>query len=144
MLDRKIKTLLIEDSGFMCMLIGRLLQADKSIQLVATARNGLEGVNKARRLRPDVIITNMVMPHYDGLFVVKTLMKEWPVPIILLSSLDGKDPQIFDALKAGAFSFLEKPRALDISKGHPLLARLVHEASVVGREKLRRKNKKKE
>jgi two-component system chemotaxis response regulator CheB len=98
MVKPKIKTLLIEDSGFMRILLSDLLRKDENIELVATAINGLEGVEKVKSFKPDVVITDMVMPQYDGLFVVQQLMKEMPLPIILLSSLDRANPKIFDAL----------------------------------------------
>ena len=109
MADPKIKTLLIEDSGFMRILLSDLLRKDERIEVVGTAKNGLDGVEKVKSLRPDVVITDMVMPQYDGLYVVQQLMKDMPLPIILLSSLDRTDPKIFDALKEGAFDFVDKP-----------------------------------
>jgi len=75
-MPHRIRTLLIEDSAFMRIVLSDLLRRDESIQLVATAMNGLDGVIKARTLLPDVIISDMVMPLYDGLFVVEQVMKE--------------------------------------------------------------------
>ena len=108
--DKKIKVLVIEDSGLMRILISDILRSDKNIEVVATATNGKVGVEKVLLLKPDVVITDMVMPDFDGLYVVKTLMKENPVPIILLSSLDRANPQIFDGLKEGAIDFVDKPK----------------------------------
>jgi two-component system, chemotaxis family, protein-glutamate methylesterase/glutaminase len=139
MLEKKIKTLLIEDSGFMRIFLSDLLRQDSDIEVVGTANNGLIGVEKAKALRPDVVITDMVMPDYDGLYVVKTLIREMPVPIILLSSLDRTSPQIFDALKEGAFDFVDKPQQNGDLKGYPLLSKMVHEASLSDGKKLRRR-----
>jgi two-component system chemotaxis response regulator CheB len=125
---KKINTLLIDDSGLMRIILSDLLREDSRINLLATASNGRDGVAKAKALKPDVVITNMIMPLYDGLFVVKTLMKDMPLPIILISSLQRSDPQIFDALQEGAFAFLEKPQKHDISNGYPRLKKLVHKA----------------
>jgi two-component system, chemotaxis family, protein-glutamate methylesterase/glutaminase len=130
MTARKIKTLLIEDSGFMRIFIADILRSDSRIEVVATANNGLDGVEKAKAHKPDVVITDMVMPAYDGLYVVKRLMKEMPVPIILLSSLDRADPQIFEALKEGAFDFLDKPQDNQGKHGYPHLTELIREASL--------------
>jgi two-component system, chemotaxis family, protein-glutamate methylesterase/glutaminase len=127
--DKKIRTLLIDDSGFMRILISDLLREDGMIDVMATASNGFDGVLKARQLKPDVIITNMVMPQYDGLYVVQTLMKEMSVPIIVLSSLHRSDPKIYTALQEGAFSFLGKPAKIEIENGYPRLRKVVHEAS---------------
>ncbi len=133
----KIKTLLIEDSGFMRILLSDLLRKDQTIEIVATASNGLEGVEKVKNLKPDVVITDMVMPQYDGLYVVQHLMKEMPLPIILLSSLDRADPKIFDALREGAFDFLDKPHGDAVAGGYLPLTRMIREASLTDYLKLR-------
>jgi two-component system, chemotaxis family, protein-glutamate methylesterase/glutaminase len=112
----KIRTLLIEDSAFMRILITDLLRAAPDIELVGAAGNGKEGVEKTLSLRPDVVITDMVMPQYDGLYAVRSIMKQRPTPIILLSSLERNDAQVFEALEAGAFDFVEKPRG-DLKEG---------------------------
>lgn len=137
----KIKTLLIEDSGFMRILLSDLLRKDENIEVVATAVNGFEGVEKVKAFKPDVVITDMVMPQYDGLYVVQQLMKEMPLPIILLSSLDRANPKIFDALKEGAFDFVDKPQEKEVAKGYLPLTKMVREASLTDYLKLRQKVK---
>lgn len=137
----KIKTLLIEDSGFMRILLSDLLRKDQHIEVVGTAANGLEGVEKVKTLKPDVVITDMVMPQYDGLYVVQQLMKDMPIPIILLSSLDRTDQKIFDALKEGAFDFIDKPQEKQVQEGYPSLARMIREASLTDYLKLRQRAK---
>lgn len=132
----KIKTLLIDDSGFMRIFLSDILRSDDRIEVVATARNGLEGVEKVKALRPDVVVTDMVMPQYDGLYVVRELMKEVRVPIILVSSLTRADPQIFDALLEGAFDFVDKPQEKDIEEGCKRLRSMIREASMTDYLKL--------
>jgi two-component system chemotaxis response regulator CheB len=129
MTNSKIRVLLIDDSGFMRIVLSDLLRKDGRIDVVATAANGNEGVDKVRALRPDVVITDMIMPNFDGLFVVRELMRSLPVPIILLSSLDRTDHRIFDALHEGAFDFIDKPHEQDVVDGYTALISLVHEAS---------------
>lgn len=141
MSDQKIKVLLIEDSGFMRIFLSDLLRSDKSLEVIGTAANGYDGVEKAKLLNPQVVITDMIMPQYDGLYVVRKLMEEMPLPIILLSSLDRTDPQIFDALKIGAFDFLDKPKDTNSTKGYPRLVEMVKEASMADYLKLRNKAK---
>lgn len=113
----------------MRIILSDLLREDGMIEVLATASNGFDGVSKARQLKPDVIITNMVMPQYDGLYVVQTLKKEMAVPIIVLSSLHRSDPKIDSALQEGAFSFLGKPAKSEIETGYSRLRKVVHEAS---------------
>lgn len=141
MAEPRIRTLLIEDSGFMRILLSDLLRKDNRIELIATANNGLEGVEKVKSLKPHVVITDMVMPQYDGLYVVQQLMKEMPLPIILLSSLDRTDPKIFDALREGAFDFIDKPQVDAVSDGYSILTNMVREASMTDYLKLRQRAK---
>ncbi len=112
----------------MRILLSDLLREDGTIDVMATASNGFDGVLKARDLKPDIIITNMVMPQYDGLYVVKTLMKEMSVPIIVLSALHRSDPKIYSALQEGAFMFLSKPAKSEIENGYTRLCQVVREA----------------
>ncbi|MBL6447046.1 chemotaxis-specific protein-glutamate methyltransferase CheB [Fulvivirga sp. 29W222] len=107
---KKIKTLLIEDSGLMRIMISDALRSDPEIEVVGTAINGKEGAKMARKLHPDVVVTDMLMPDFNGLFAVKEIMSNNPLPIILLSSLGKTTPEIFDALNAGAFDFIDKPQ----------------------------------
>lgn len=115
----------------MRILLSDLLREDGGIEVIASAGNGFDGVLKARELKPDVIITNMVMPQYDGLYVVKTLTKEMSVPIIVLSALHRSDPKIYSALQEGAFMFLSKPAKHEIEEGYNRLRKVVHKASLI-------------
>jgi two-component system chemotaxis response regulator CheB len=135
----KIKILLIEDSGFMRIVLSDLLRKDETIEVVATASNGLEGVEKVKHFKPDVVITDMVMPQYDGLYVVQRLMKDMPLPIILLSSMDRTNPRIFDALREGAFDFVDKPGKETALQEYIALTQMVHEASLADYVKLRQR-----
>jgi two-component system chemotaxis response regulator CheB len=137
----RIRTVLIEDSGFMRILLSDLLRKDETIDVVGTATNGQDGVEKVKALKPDVVITDMVMPQFDGLYVVQQLMKDMPIPIILLSSLDRADPKIFDALKEGAFDFIDKPQNKEASHGYFPLTQMIRDASLADYGKLRQRVK---
>jgi two-component system, chemotaxis family, protein-glutamate methylesterase/glutaminase len=113
MVKKRIKALLIEDSLFMRKLISEIIKTDPDIDLIGYAADGKEGSAMALSLKPDVVITDMVMPEYDGMYVVRSLMQHHPVPIILLSALEKTNARIFDALQHGAFEFIDKPAALD-------------------------------
>ena len=113
----RIRAVLIEDSPFMRRVIGDIITSDDSIALVGTASNGHEGVQLVHQLQPDVVVTDMIMPEYDGLFVVQQVMEQKPTPIILLSSLDKSNHRIFEALEKGAFEFIDKTLWQDILQG---------------------------
>lgn len=127
---KRIRTLLIEDSSFMRKVISDILTEDESVELVGTASNGKEGVHLVNELHPDVVVTDMIMPEYDGLYVVRQVMEHRPTPIILLSSLDKGNQRIFDALENGAFEFIDKPTELGTKsvKDYPLISLIKHAA----------------
>lgn len=139
---QRIKTLLIDDSAFMRKIIGDIITTDASVDLVGIATNGKEGFEMARSLNPDVIVTDMVMPEFDGMYVVQQVMENKPLPIILLSSLEKTNPRIFDALQSGAFEFIDKPQDLAQSaiKNYKLID-LIKEASRADMAVLRSKTK---
>ena len=126
----KIRTVLIDDSAFMRKVISDIINSDDSIELVGVANNGQQGLQMTVDLRPDVVITDMVMPDYDGMYVVNSVMEKNPLPIILLSSLEKTDSRIFDALQHGAFEFIDKPTEATRAQiqDYPLL-KLIKEAS---------------
>jgi two-component system chemotaxis response regulator CheB len=125
----RIRTLIIDDSAFMRKVISDIINKDSEIDLVGIAANGKEGTDMALELKPDVVVTDMMMPEYDGMYVVRSVMEQRPVPIILLSSLEKTNSVIFDALQHGAFEFIDKLTILDkVSKEYNLL-NLIKEAS---------------
>ncbi len=126
----RIRTLLIEDSAFMRKVIGDIIRNDASLELVGIAFDGRTGSEMALELKPDVVITDMVMPDYDGMYVVKSVMERQPLPIILLSSLEKSNVRIFDALQHGAFEFIDKPTDMErVRGGNYPLVELIREAA---------------
>jgi len=107
--SQRIRAILIDDSAFMRKVISDIINSDDSIELAGIATGGKQGFEMAVQLKPDVVITDMVMPDFDGLYVVNAVMEKHPTPIILLSSLEKSDSRIFDALESGAFEFIDKP-----------------------------------
>ncbi|HEY5744490.1 MAG TPA: chemotaxis-specific protein-glutamate methyltransferase CheB [Chryseolinea sp.] len=128
--SNRIRTVLIDDSAFMRKVIGDIIHGDGSLELVGVATNGRQGTSMALASKADVVITDMVMPDYDGLFVIKSILEQRPVPIILLSSLEKTDSRIFDALKYGAFEFIDKPTDMEqVRRGDYRLLDLIKEAA---------------
>ncbi|MBY0425168.1 MAG: response regulator, partial [Cytophagales bacterium] len=64
----RIRTLLIDDSAFMRKVIGDIIKSDSSLELVGIAHNGKDGCQMAVELKADVVITDMVMPDFDGVY----------------------------------------------------------------------------
>lgn len=107
----KIKVLVIDDSAFMRKIITDTLNTDENIQVIDTARNGREGLQKAVQLQPDVITLDVEMPVMNGLETLEELMKLNPVPkVIMISSLTSEGGEYtLKALELGALDFIMKP-----------------------------------
>jgi len=109
--EKKINILVVEDSAFMRLLISDILSEDDDLQVIGTANNGLDAVDKVSKLKPDLVLLDMEMGEYDGLFAVREIMKVNPLPIIILSALGNTNLEpIFEALKAGAIDYINKPK----------------------------------
>ena len=105
----QVKVLVVDDSRFYRNRLCEILASDANIEIVGTAENGREGVEKALSLKPDVITMDIEMPIMDGISAVREIMKKRPTPILMLSSLTAEGAQAtLDALDAGAVDFLLK------------------------------------
>ncbi|WGS63919.1 protein-glutamate methylesterase/protein-glutamine glutaminase [Marinitoga aeolica] len=110
MADDVIKVLIVDDSGFMRMVLKDIIEKQSDMKVIGIAKTGLEGVEKAIELKPDVITMDVEMPELNGLEAVKLIMKKNPTPIIMVSSLTSKDSEItIEALENGAVDFIQKP-----------------------------------
>ena len=104
-----IRVLIADDSAFMRKVLSDLFAAQPDFEVAGTARNGQETVDKARELVPDLITLDVNMPVMDGLEALDIIMKEHPVPVVMLSSLTQKGTeQTVRALALGAVDFISK------------------------------------
>lgn len=109
-MDRKIRVMVVDDSALMRKLLPIILQKDPQIEVVATAINGIFALQKAEKLRPDVITLDMDMPGMDGLTALKHIVERWNIPVIVVSSLTTEGANItMKALEIGALDFVTKP-----------------------------------
>lgn len=99
-----------DDSAFMRRILTELLQSDPGIQVAATARDGVDAVEKAAALKPDVITLDVEMPRLDGFGALQQIMAQRPTPVVMVSSLtqEGAEATI-KALAMGAVDFVPKP-----------------------------------
>ena len=105
----KIKVLIVDDATFMVKAIREILESDNEIEVVGSAKNGLEALKLIKELRPDVITLDVDMPVMDGLKTVRHIMIESPVPVVMLSSLSEHGDITFEAIRLGVVDFLPKP-----------------------------------
>lgn len=108
-MSKKLKVLVIDDASFMIKAVSDILESDPEIEVVGSAKNGLEGLEKIKELRPDVITLDIDMPVMDGISAIRHIMIESPLPVVVLSSLFSDGSITFEALRLGVVDFVPKP-----------------------------------
>jgi len=104
-----IRVLVTDDSAFMRRVIKEMIDSDPMLEVVGVARNGREGLDMAKSLKPDVITLDIEMPDMDGLTALRFIMREAPTQVLMLSSLTTKGSvESLQALKLGAADVLAK------------------------------------
>lgn len=103
-----IRVLVADDHAIVRKGICALLATEPDIELVGEAQDGQEVIAQAQRVKPDVILMDLVMPGMDGLEATRYLRNRQPdIRILVLTSFAG-DNQVFPAIKAGAMGYLLK------------------------------------
>ncbi|MBW1812757.1 MAG: response regulator [Deltaproteobacteria bacterium] len=137
----KLKILIVDDTSFMRRAIRQILEIDPGLEVLGTAKNGLEAVKKAAELKPDVITMDIDMPVMDGLSAIRHIMVETPIPIVALSSLVSDGAITFEALRLGVVDFVPKPSgaiSLDIDKSKQQVIDRIKVANAVNLDNVRR------
>jgi len=129
---QRTRVLVVDDSALMRQLISRMLE-QAGMDVVGTAKNGQEGLEEVKRLRPDVVTLDVEMPVMNGLEMLERLMRESPVPVVMISSLTkGQAPAAVKALSLGAVDVVGKPGgsiSLDIATMQQEIVRKVRAAA---------------
>lgn len=100
--------LVVDDSAVDRSLMGGLLQRDESLK-IEYAQDGVSALELVERIRPDIVITDLMMPRKDGLELVSELQYRFPsIPVILVTSR-GSEDLAMQALDRGAASYVPKP-----------------------------------
>ncbi len=108
-----IRVLVADDSATMRNALAKLLSGEPDLAIVGFAKDGVEAVEKARALRPDVITMDVDMPRLDGLGATSAIMREAPARVLVICSV-SEDRQLdlsFRAMAAGALELIAKPSA---------------------------------
>ncbi|KEI03845.1 protein-glutamate methylesterase/protein-glutamine glutaminase [Clostridium botulinum] len=127
---KKIKVIVVDDSALMRKIISDIINSQNDMEVISTARNGQDLMNKLQKESPDVITLDIEMPKMDGIETLKAMQKEkLNIPSIMLSSVSKTGTALtMDCLQKGAFDFIPKPSgaiSLDIEKvGEELIKKI--------------------
>ncbi len=109
-LHRRIKVLIVDDSAIVRQILSETVAAEPDMEVVGTAPDAYVAYDKIRTLKPDVLTLDIEMPRMDGLTFLKQLMREHPIPAIIISSLGQSScAATLEALRCGAVDVLAKP-----------------------------------
>lgn len=109
---KAIKVLIIDDSEFVREVLSLGLEKDPKIEIVGAAADAYEARDKIVALKPDVLTLDIDMPRMNGVDFLKKLMPQYPLPVVIVSSLaEPGSSYALDALSAGAIDIVTKPQA---------------------------------
>ena len=107
-----MKVLLVDDHPLFLDGLKNLLTS-RGVQVVGCARDGLEALDKARTLHPEVILMDIHMPQLDGLAALRLIKVELPEIKIVMLTMSAEDEDLFEAIKSGACGYLLKTQDTD-------------------------------
>lgn len=103
-----VRVLVAEDQALVRAGFVTMLRTDPGLDVVGEAADGVEAVELAVRLRPDVVLMDVRMPRLDGLDATRQLRARAPGSAVLVLTTFGEDEVVFEALRSGASGFLLK------------------------------------
>lgn len=138
-----IRVLVVDDSATMRTALKCALQSDPNIEVIGEAANGVEAVQQAKTLHPDVITMDVNMPHLDGFRATEEIMADCPSRILIVCAVD-EDREItlsFRSIQAGALEIIAKAepgKSSPLEWGNKVVeaVRLMSEVTVVRRRRM--------
>ena len=104
-----VRILLIDDHGVVRTGLRAVLEAQDNFEVVGEADTGARALQLAHKLRPDVVLTDLLLPDMDGVAVTQRLRAELPeTQVVVLTSISEQDHWVVRAIRAGASSYIVK------------------------------------
>ena len=104
----KISVLIVDDHAVVRQGLRTFLELQEEIEVVGEASNGLEAVEQARQLLPDVVLMDLVMPRMDGIEATRSIRAISPSTKVVVLTSFTEDEKVFPSIKAGALGYLLK------------------------------------
>lgn len=132
-----IRVLIVEDSEVIAFLLTAIIQNTPDLEVIGRAKTGLEAIQMAEALNPDLITMDIRMPIMDGLTAIQQIMCSKPKPIVVISSNVDDELQIgFKAIDHGALAVLEKPCGFDDPEFESIQTEIVNTIRAMAEVKL--------
>lgn len=135
-----IRVLIVDDSAFVRTVLKQALSQDPGIEVIGVASDPYEASEKILSLKPDVMTLDIEMPKMNGVSFLTKLIPQYPLPVIMVSSLTNRGAKItFDCLERGAVDFVPKPNSQSIGNMIGTLIRSIKHASKIDRKLIQKK-----
>lgn len=112
-MSEPISVLVVDDHSLVRKGFRRMLEDDEGIRVIGEASNGLEAIQAAQTLRPNVVVMDMAMPELDGVQATREIKKHAPQTEVLILSMYSDENYVRNAREAGAKGYLLK-NAVDV------------------------------
>lgn len=132
-MQKKINVLIIDDSLIFREVISRGIGSDYEINVIAKAVDPFDARDKILEFQPDVVTCDVEMPKMNGIEFIKRLMPQYPLPIIVVSSLSDA---VFDAMNAGAVDFVTKPNVQSPDGVENFINQLIYKIKIAAKSKV--------
>jgi two-component system chemotaxis response regulator CheB len=115
-MDRLLRILVVDDSAYVRKVVSQMLARSPYIDVVGTAKDGLDALEQVEALQPDLVTLDLIMPNLDGIGFLREQMARKPLPVVVVSIANENGDMALEALDAGAIDFVQKPTALATEK----------------------------
>ena len=102
------KILVADDASFMRQMIREIVESE-GFEVCGEASDGIEAIDEFKRLHPDVVTMDIVMPRKSGIDAVRGIMELDPTACVVMCSALGQESLVMEAIEAGAKDFIVKP-----------------------------------
>ncbi|MFX1276841.1 MAG: response regulator [Promethearchaeota archaeon] len=109
MADDKKRVLIVDDAQFTRNILKNIMSKTGYVEIVGEASNGKEGIDLFKKLKPDMITMDLVMPEKGGIETIEEILKIDPKALIVVVSALGQEALVLEAAKKGAKDFIQKP-----------------------------------
>ena len=110
-----IRVLLVDDHPVVRAGLRALLDNESELKVVGEAEGGLSAISLARRLRPDVLITDLLLPDINGVAVTQCIRADLPdTQVVVLTNVSEEDASVVRAIRAGAIGYVLKNADIDV------------------------------
>ncbi|MEQ9460968.1 MAG: chemotaxis response regulator protein-glutamate methylesterase [Phycisphaeraceae bacterium] len=131
-----IKVVVVDDSAFMRRAIAGMIEKDPDLEVIGTGKNGVEAIELAKSLKPDVMTLDIEMPEMDGLTALRVIMRECPTRVLMCSSLTtGGSIESLRALRIGAVDIIAKDHSTFSTKMGEMQDDLLARLKAIGRSR---------